>query len=535
MPFINPLELLDLASSHPELLDKNTIKAAKRRVLAELELSSDQTIAYKNLRITRSDLESATDELESADKLQYYHRLAQIKALNNFLVTGTEDDFYSLDNVSLPGDQKLLNFIAPPFSEKADRLVMKAYHSSNERLMQKIGTWQQVLPGDMGDKIFSSLSAQMLDWRRRAENLASGIEEKNGSVTEQKADEGIRELQHEVRPRLLNVLPESMESARSALAMALRDLSIKVFNTFDNAALATLIIDPARELRTDLATQEKIAKDFATVSKISVNRKEQEKFGPELQQYRAAVEQLASMVTWAENKSSIPDDFPGQVNNLINIYKLNALPDAFEEMREQIALNLRSLSVTIWNTHTKISPAIAIMDMAMAISVSEEVKKKLRESYAQLKELEGDVRGHLVCYFCGKNDGDKNFAMTKRIYKEVSRSYFPRKVQYHYKDIPIARCANCAALHKEGNGTMWIAIGIAAAVGGVIGVFTGSGGGFFGALVVFALIGWAIGAGMKSAQVKKSGILGTSNSDLRGHPQISKHMLEGWQFNQPTA
>lgn len=536
MPFINPLELLELGERIPELLDKTTIRSAKRRVLAELELSSDQTIPYKNLRITRSDVEAAADELESPDKLKAYHTLAKHPALNNFLVSGSEQDFYALEQITLPSDRQLLTFIGPPFAEKADRLLVKAYHSHNERLLQKIATWKQVLPGDAGDRIFSGIAAQMSDWRRRADNIAAGIEEKNGTVSEQQAREAVHEMQAELRPQLLNALPADLESARSALAMALRDLSVKIFNTFDNAALASAVITPARELRTDLATKEKIDKDYQTVSKISVNRTEQEKHGPAAQQYRAVADQLASLITWAEDKSSIPDDFPNQVRNLINVYELNGLPPAFEEVRDQIALQLRSLSVTIWNTHTQILPAMAVMDLAMAISVSADVRKKLNENFEQLRDLQRDVSGHLICFFCGKTEGDKTVAYSKRIYKEISRSYFPtRKVQYHYKDIAVPRCANCAALHKEGNGVMWMYIGIAAVVGGIIGFFAGSPAAMFGGLAVFALIGWGIGAAVKSNHAQRNGIRSTGESNLRDHPVIQSHIREGWGFNQPTA
>ncbi|TND08408.1 MAG: hypothetical protein FD123_2204 [Bacteroidetes bacterium] len=537
MPFINPLELFELAERNPDLLDKTTIRSAKRRILTELELSADQTYAYKSLKLNRSDVDTAGEELEDSAKLKSYHRLAQFTTLNDFLVNGTESDFQALSNTSLPSDAELLRFIGSPFAEKAGRLLVKAYNTNNDRLLQQIGTWQTVLPEEHSDQVFAGITSLLGNCRSRIERLANGISPKNGTVNVQQATEGFEDLRSEIRPRLINLLPDRFESSRSALAMALREFSINVFNEFDNAILASEIIEPARELHTDPATREKIAKDYETVSKIGNNRREQEKFGPKAQQYRATLEQITALVTWAESENSIADDFPVQVRNLVNVYEINALPEVFDELRDQMALSLRSLSVLIWNTHTKLPPAMAVMDVARALKVSPEVKSKLSESFEQLRDLEKEVIGNITCYYCAKNEGHKPSAIQKRIYKEVSRSYFPtRKVQFQYKDIPIARCANCAALHKEGTSYLWMSIGIGAAAGAGIGaVGSQSPAGTLGGAVCLALIGWAVGAIIKSQHIKKSGIRSESNNELRGYPVIASHLAEGWQFHQPTA
>lgn len=537
MPFVNPLELFELTDRNPELLDTATVRMAKRRLLTDLELSSDQTITYKGIRLNRSDVDAAGDELETQDKIRQYARLSQLTPLNDFLIVGGESEFQQLSNATLPADPELLRFVGPPFAEKAARLMLKAYHGNNERLLQQIATWQTVLPEEFSDQVFAGITGMMSEWRRRIERLSGGLEPKNKTVTAQQAAEGYNDLRNEIRPRLLNLLPGRFESSRSALAMALREFSVNVFNELDDAILATDIITPARELTTDTATAEKIAKDYETVSKIGNNRREQDKYGPQAQQYRAVLEQLASLVSWAENQSSVAEDFPQQVRNMVNVYEVNALPPAFDELRDQMALHLRSLSVLIWNTHTKLPPAMAVMDVALALKVSPEVKKKLQESAEQLRDLEREVVGHITCFYCAKNDGDKASAINKRIYKEISRSYFPtRKVQFHYKDIPIARCANCAAIHREGNTYLWMAIGIAAAAGtAVVGITTGYGSSAIGGGVLFGLIGWGIGAFLKSNHYKKQGIRSQSNSELREYPVISRHLAEGWQFHQPTA
>ena len=79
MSFINPIEILNLKSTDVDSIDNNLIKKAKRVLFADIDLSDNLHIEYKGLSLSKSDCETAINELESKDKIEFIISLLIIR------------------------------------------------------------------------------------------------------------------------------------------------------------------------------------------------------------------------------------------------------------------------------------------------------------------------------------------------------------------------------------------------------------------------------------------------------------------------
>jgi hypothetical protein len=117
---------------------------------------------------------------------------------------------------------------------------------------------------------------------------------------------------------------------------------------------------------------------------------------------------------------------------------------------------------------------------------------------------------------------DESSKISKTIYKETSRSYIPRRVQFSYVDIDIPRCKSCQVIHSKGSEKyrMFLIGGIVA--GAIIGAMVDEH--FIIGGLIGGAIGWIVGNSMESSLSSKEGIKDASDSTLQQPPAfISKN------------
>lgn len=169
--------------------------------------------------------------------------------------------------------------------------------------------------------------------------------------------------------------------------------------------------------------------------------------------------------------------------------------------------------------------------LALNIAVTERAKEKAKENLDSCKDF--IAKKHLFyCWFCDEKPKDETSKYEITMYKETSRSYFPRRVQYAYREVSIQRCMDCESVHNQKTDKNIFAPFGGALGGLMIGLFFGNG--FIG-LVIGALIGFFIKEALNSKESSKSVIKGTNHNTIRNHPVIHKMISEGWQFSKPVA
>src|SRR5690606_24892907 len=143
----------------------------------------------------------------------------------------------------------------------------------------------------------------------------------------------------------------------------------------------------ALQLNINNLTKQNLEKDYNQIAEIHKERAEAEKYAPILLKYALAIRQLQQLIQGTENNSNT-SGLISKVNGLVNIDDLNKQPDVFDEIREQVALAIRALSVAVFNEHSDLETATSLIKIAQKINVTDnETKQRIREAAKDLQEI----------------------------------------------------------------------------------------------------------------------------------------------------
>lgn len=171
-------------------------------------------------------------------------------------------------------------------------------------------------------------------------------------------------------------------------------------------------------------------------------------------------------------------------------------------------------------------------EYALNISVSERAKERAKENVDSCKKYIKDKEFY-NCWFCGNNPPANESIFETTIYKETSRTYFPRGVKYNYLPVKIPRCKSCEKIHSDGSSALLFAFLICTVIGGVIGYFVDEH--WIIGAIIGIVIGFIIGNSISDSQISKEKIKDTGTSTIRNYPVINQLINEGWQFSKPSA
>jgi hypothetical protein len=220
------------------------------------------------------------------------------------------------------------------------------------------------------------------------QSIREDIDNDMSEYTEENTNEVLSDVQFQIKVSVINALPSYFQSLRNDIAQKIRNISVAVFNSLNDSEEALKILSYAKQLKISSLTKMKIDEDFEQIKEIDEERKETEKYGPDLEKYANVIVKIVSLTKQVEAKQITPPKVKSSTSRLFSIKSLNALPEIFDEIRDQIALGLRNLSVSVWNVHQDISVAIGLIEQAQKISVSWEIKDQLTEALDQLEELQ---------------------------------------------------------------------------------------------------------------------------------------------------
>ena len=192
------------------------------------------------------------------------------------------------------------------------------------------------------------------------------------------------------------------------------------------------------------------------------------------------------------------------------------------------------MSIASWNKQSDIKNALALINYSLRISVNESAKSKFQQDKNELEELEKKYKGVLVCHFCESNAPDSGCEINTTIYKETSRSYIPRRVQFTYSDVTVPRCRSCKEIHSKGSNNYYLVFFALLILGVIIGGAT-EGEHFIIGGIIGAVAGWIVGKIIEGNQVKKGGIKDSSESTLSRHPLLIERIKDGYTFSKPSA
>jgi len=382
MNFVNPFELLDVAEA-----DAAAIKKAKRRKLAEFDLSDDGMIEVGNQKVTKSDFIRVTDELDSNDKAEFYLFVKNNPRLNAFLTNGDTSFFTNYRQESIYSDADFVNFISPYFAQQYNKVLLEAYQNDNIPLLKKIVANPPLVNNRDTEKAHKGLSQFLKNIEEELHEIRTEIDNEESYYDEDTVGELNTDLREKANKDLINILPTYFQAQRNEIAQKVRNISVAVFNGLNNADVAFQIISYSLEFNTNNLTKQKLQKDYEQIKEIYENRKESEQFSPELAKYAGALLQIVQLIKQVESNQISTSSIQPKVNSLFSVSDLNQLPSVFDEIREQIAMAIRGLSVSVWNEKSDLDVALGLIQTAQKINLKAEVKSQINKAFNELNQL----------------------------------------------------------------------------------------------------------------------------------------------------
>lgn len=599
MVYINPIEILELKDKEVNEIDSSVIKKSKRRLFAEIDLSDGGFYEYNGQKLTKSDCERAIEELEDKNKLEFYSHLSTNLELNNFLGNGSNDLINKLKQESIYKLPEFVDFISPFFSAKIDHILLRSFQNNDLELFSSALRSEYLISKKDLNKAYKSLSNEIQQRITETDKLTKEIKEDESNYSEDNIAEVVKIIKTRFPNEFLNKLPVYFQSQINKIAASINFLQLNIWNGFNATAVPLSLLEYLLELNIESVSKPTFEKNYKIVKKKHEERLNQEKNAPIIKRWAELLITIKTLILALENGEEInpqatvyshgkiqekeywnPQNFydaisekfklkrffdgtaeygdlmirsgPDQQKSWIlekerqrnlgeskeSILYLNELPDFADEIRNQFALTLRSSSILIWNKFSNIKISLALIDLALTINSTEDVKSSILNDKVEFKEFEKKYEGVLVCHFCETNAPDKGCEINKTIYKETSRTSFPtRGVKFTYSEITIPRCKSCKETHSEGSkkhvfiilGGLILGALIGAAneehyiIGGIIGLISG----FIGSAISTALI--------DNPKIKQKGIKVDNNSTLKKHPLLIERFKDGWTFDKPTA
>lgn len=382
MNFVNPFELLDMAEA-----DAAAIKKAKRRKLAEFDLSDDGIIEVGKQKVTKSDFIRVTDELDDNDKAEFYLFVKNNPRLNAFLTNGDTSFFTNYRQESIYSDTNFINFISPYFAQQYSKVLLDAYQSNNVPLLKKIVANAPLVNNRDTEKAHKGLAQYLKMIEEELHEIRADIDNEESYYDEDTVNELIADLREKANSDTINILPSYFQAQRNEIAQKIRNISVAVFNNINNAEVAFQIVSYSLEFNINNLTKQKLQKDYEQIKEIYEDRKESEQYRPELTKYAGALLQIVQLIKQVEGNEIPTSAIQLKVNSLFSISELNQLPSLFDEIREQIALALRGLSVAVWNEKSELDTALGLIQTAQKINLKAEIKSQINKAYNELNQL----------------------------------------------------------------------------------------------------------------------------------------------------
>lgn len=535
MVYINPIEILELNDTEVQEIDSSLVKKAKRRLFADIDLSDNGHYEYHGQNLTKSDCERAIEELEDKEKVEFYSHLASNLELNTFLANGKSELLNNLKQESIYKLPAFVNFISPFFASKIDLVLLKSFLNKDFELFSSALRAENLISKDNLNRAYKSLSNEIQHKIVETDKLTKDIKEEISDYNDQDIEDVIEIIENRFPIEYLNKLPIFFQSQINKVAASINLLQLSIWNEFNTTYAPVKLLEHLLKLNIESVSKPTFEKNYSIVKKKHEERIEQEKNAPLLREWARILISIQKKVKEVENETLTASEALSFVKSVFELKTLNDLPQFANEIRTQIGYSIRSMSIASWNNQSDIKNSLALIDYALKINVNPSAKEIFTQDRIELQDLQKKYDGVLVCYFCEINPPDNGCEIYTTIYKEISRSWFPRRsVQYNYSEITIPRCRSCQEVHSKGSNSYYQAFFGLLILGVIIGSVT-EGEHFIIGGIIGAVVGWIVGTIIEGNQVKKSGIQDASESTLATHPQLIERIKSGWTFSKPTT
>lgn len=413
MDYINPFKLLEIES-----LDKGEIRKAKRKILAQVELSDNGTILYESDELTKSDILRITADLDDQKKCNYHLNISSIPHLGDFLKNGDISFFESSMDYPLFDDASFLDFISPYFYKAFSKKYKQAYDNHDIYGLRILFKGEELINETQVDKLYKELyqaiKQEINDWQVLKKKLTENYDQKRLS-------EISTLIQKKVKISELNALPPYFQKIRNDYASAIRDISVAIFNNFFDSQAALDVMNIASELKVSNLTKSRIEKDTNEIQNIHTEREESARYEDQLQgqaDFIVLVQNLIQNIDEGELSASKVKEI---IQSNFDANSLEELPLTFEEVRNHVAISLRNLSVSCWNSFGSISLSLWLLKLGLTININDETSDLLHKAQSQLFDLRETQEQSVISALHEMNNAYRRVSQSSNQYIDSSK------------------------------------------------------------------------------------------------------------------
>ncbi|MDP4265119.1 MAG: hypothetical protein Q8941_21505 [Bacteroidota bacterium] len=537
MNFINPIEILHLQNAaYAGSIDTDIIKREKRKLFTEIELSDNGFYHYNGVDITKSDCERVINELDNEEKKEFYYYLTTNPSLNDFLTTSNEKLFSSFSQESIYKIPEFIAFINPFFSERFDKILLRAFKANDTKLLASILRTQILVNQPNINVAFKSVSNEIKSRIDEVNKMTEEIKNKDRECDEESIKQIVSVVKNAFPVELINSLPSYFQSQINKIGSAINYLDVAIDNEFGISVSSVRLMEHLLKLNIESVGKKTFENNFKITKRRYDEKIEQEKNAPLLKKWAIVLQRIRVIDDEVENKTTPSNLVIPKLGEIFSIQELNSLPSFAQEIKMQIAFSIRSLSISIWNKQGDIKNSLKTIDLVLLIDSDTESKIKFQKDKADLLALQEKYKGVLVCHFCDKNSPDESSKIEKTLYLVTNRSRWgnTRRVQYSTSAVTIPRCKNCKQVHEKGNSYFYLTLFGIMILGGVIGGMI-EGQPIIIAGLIGSAIGYFVGKAIENNVYEKHNIKSASNSSLSKHPLLIDRIRQGWTFSKPSA
>jgi len=268
MQYINPYKLLNIPADDLPSVDSNTVSKAKKKLLAEIELSESNAIVHSKIELNKGDCIKAIDDLDNNNKREFHLFIIKNKPLFNFLTSRDLTFFTQFKFESIYKDNEFLDFISPFFSEQYDQALFINYKKNISHNLKAILAVKPITNFEYSDKCYKSTYSFLREIYFELEKINKDIENNNSVFIKENFQGLARLISDKINVAQLNALPYYFQTIRNQIAHSIRDIEVKLYNDpYNNYSIAFQLIEFAKSINTDGLTLQTITKSFYTVKK----------------------------------------------------------------------------------------------------------------------------------------------------------------------------------------------------------------------------------------------------------------------------
>lgn len=337
MQYINPIEILELSNiTDSRSIDSNTIKKAKRRLFADIDLSDDGSYNYCGVKLTKGECEKAIEELADNDLKEIYIYLASNNSLNQFLISGNGKHLHNFTQDSIYRLPDFVKFISPYFAPKFDKALLIAFKNNDvEELKYILNTSFLISQKDINQG-FKGVSNDLQNKITKVSDLRIEINNEESDYNQDSIEEVTGIIINYFPDKIINCLPSYFSSQILKIANEVNYLNAVVWEKFDNAQVSSDLLEHILKLNIDGLNKPTFEKNYEIIKRRNLQRIEYRKNEPVYRKYSDYLSEYKNKLKQIEKRSISASDLIKWVTSQIKVSEINELPEVYEEIKNQV-------------------------------------------------------------------------------------------------------------------------------------------------------------------------------------------------------